>query len=160
MFYLGHSTLYLATGSSAIPNGGRKEMLCGKRWSSRGLLLRKLKLTSLVWAKSVLIFVPLSPADLPLCISTKSNFDFHLGVSMHWSSFLWSVNQRAVKSSFFESSVESFFKDGTQILSSNTVFYFSNNFLQTKIKVKSMFSSLSHSFPFVSNLVSEKSNWD
>lgn len=99
--------------------------------------------------KICLIFVPLSPANLPLCISTKSYFDFHLGMFMHWSSFLCSVTQTAVKSSCFESYIKSFFKNDIQrkSLFSNTVFYFSKNFLQAKMKVCIFFPI--NSFPVV-----------
>lgn len=48
MFYLGYSVFYLAVKSCAIPNGGREEMLCGKRSFCNVPVLYELKVTSLV----------------------------------------------------------------------------------------------------------------
>lgn len=67
------------------------------------------------------------------------------------------MSQKGVKSSCFKIYIDSVFKITLkENLFSNTGFHLSNNFLQAKIKVRSMFSSLSHSFPVVSNLVSRK----
>lgn len=108
----------------------------------------------ITWIKSYLIGEKLF-SYLSLCICTRSNFDFHLGGLCALVFSFLSVNQTAVKFICFKSYIDSLFKIVLkESLFSKSGFHFSDNIFQAK--GSPMLSSLSHSFPVVSNIVSKK----